>query len=235
MILTWLKSAALVALIVFLGFGSYLLWVTARVEKDLASQASATISAANAAIAHVNTATDQVGVAFTNAASSLQAVTNGANQTFGELNKPCVPGPCGTLADINKTLGTVRGTFGQIEIAANHEDKNLSTLDTQEATLFTDFDTLAKTGNSDASDLDALLKRKALQNFVDNLGPLSANFVAITGTGEHMLQTGDAVETKATDSYLHPSKNPWVRGWKATYPWLLIGAQGAVKWSPVVP
>jgi hypothetical protein len=162
------------------------------------------------------------------------------------VNAPCVPikgqvlsvtddKPCGVLANLNTTLHTFRGAAGTLESAGLHWDKNLSTLDVQEATLFADFDALAKTGNADASDLDALLKRQALQNFVDNLGPLSTNFVALTGTGEHMLQTGDAVETKATENYLHPSKNPWVRDWKATYPWLLIGAQGAVKWAPVIP
>lgn len=61
------------------------------------------------------------------------------NQSLDTINSPCGAGhPCGTLADIARTLNTVRGTFGQIEIAANHEDKNLSTLDKQELTLFGD-------------------------------------------------------------------------------------------------
>jgi hypothetical protein len=45
-----------------------------------------------------------------------------------------------------------------------------------------------------------------------------------------MLFTFDAVETKATHDYLHPSKNPFVRTWKVFQPFLLPAAQigGAV-------
>lgn len=62
--------------------------------------------------------------------------------TLKEINRPCSGNsninPCGTIADLHKTLGTVRGTFGQIEIAANHESKNLTKLDSQEEILFND-------------------------------------------------------------------------------------------------
>lgn len=51
--------------------------------------------------------------------------------------------PCGTLADVNKTLATVRGTFGQIEVATRHENQNLATLDRQEAALFADLHSTA--------------------------------------------------------------------------------------------
>ena len=43
---------------------------------------------------------------------------------------------CGTLADVNRTLHTIRGTFGQIEVAAKHENAQLTKLDSQEKTLF---------------------------------------------------------------------------------------------------
>ena len=67
-----------------------------------------------------------------------------ANQTFDTINRDCGGGhSCGTLADVAKTLNTVRGTFGQIEVATNHEDKNLATLDRQELTLFADIHSTA--------------------------------------------------------------------------------------------
>jgi ABC-type transporter Mla subunit MlaD len=89
------------------------------------------------------------------------AVLDGATATLDALNRPCgtVPSavvsaghaepmfnaplppakkPCGTLADVNRTLATVRGTFGQIEVAANHENRNLTTLDEQERQLYAD-------------------------------------------------------------------------------------------------
>jgi len=238
----WLKVAALASLVVFLWTGSYLLFVTAQSEKHVVARADATFSAADAAIQNVNSATAQVGASFTSAAISvsqtekdvaqvtrpLVGVVSGLQQTVALVNAPCAPGPCGTVADIGKTLNTFRRTAGQLEIAANHEDNNLANLDRQEDQVFNDTDNVLKNFNT-------LLTSPDLNGTIRNLRPLSDNLVAITGTGEHMLQTGDAVETKATNDYLHPPKNPWVRDWRATYPWLLVGAQGLVKWSPVVP
>lgn len=55
------------------------------------------------------------------------------------INRPCGDGAaCGTLADVAKTLNTMRGTAGQIEIAARHENAQLATLDRDEAQLFAD-------------------------------------------------------------------------------------------------
>lgn len=55
------------------------------------------------------------------------------------VNRPCSKGAaCGTLADVAKTLNTIRGTAGQVEIAAKHENAQLATLDRNEAQLFAD-------------------------------------------------------------------------------------------------
>ena len=74
---------------------------------------------------------------------------NGASlqSTIDRINAPCapIPGetytvgankPCGTLADINTTLRTIRGTVGTIEVAGRHYDRQLTTYDAQEARLF---------------------------------------------------------------------------------------------------
>lgn len=64
--------------------------------------------------------------------------------TLQAINRPCPgkgekhPAPCGTLADVNRTLASIRGTFGQIELAANHENANLTALDMQERQLAQD-------------------------------------------------------------------------------------------------
>ena len=74
---------------------------------------------------------------------------NGATlqSTLDKVNAPCAPvagqiysvdsnKPCGTLADINTTLRTVRGTFGTVEKAGRHYDQQLAKYDAQEAQLF---------------------------------------------------------------------------------------------------
>ena len=51
------------------------------------------------------------------------------------------------------------------------------------------------------------------------------DFRDMSDTSRHMLITADAVETKATFSYLHPSTNPWKRTWDAVSPFLVAGAK----------
>lgn len=103
--------------------------------------------------------------------------------TLNEVNRPCSgAAACGTLADINKTLATVRGTFGQIEIAARHENQNLGALDKQEATLFADLHSTATaaqtTLNASAGTLNAMTGTLGeAQNTIKRAGPVldSAN------------------------------------------------------------
>ena len=69
--------------------------------------------------------------------------------TLNQVNAPCKPvagqvysvdadRPCGTLADINSTLRTLRGTAGTLERAGQHYDKQLTVYDGQEAQLYKD-------------------------------------------------------------------------------------------------
>jgi hypothetical protein len=100
-------------------------------------------------------------------ADAAVALLKTGNQTLQLVKAPCVPGPCGLLADAAKTLNTARMTMGQIEIAANHEDKNLGTLDQQEATIYAG-------ANDDVQALHALLASPDLLQTVHNLDTTSA-------------------------------------------------------------
>lgn len=113
---------------------------------------------------------------------------DGLTDTLALVNRPCglssvaevgiataAPAPllpCGTLADVNKTLATVRGTFGQIEVAANHEDRNLSTLDKQEAQLYSDVHTTT-------SDLNTLIASPDIKRFLAASADTSIQVAAI--------------------------------------------------------
>jgi hypothetical protein len=107
------------------------------------------------------------------------------------VNARCVPGPCGTIADVGKTLNTVRGTFGQIEVAANHEDRNLTTLDAQELQLFTDFHGTETRLNTGLDTADALLANPNIAYAMDS--------------GAGILHTGELVEQKLAACTLHPT------------------------------
>jgi hypothetical protein len=88
------------------------------------------------------TASAAIGTLAYYGAHALASCTDAAHSfqaTLEAVNRPCVAGrPCGTLADVNRTLASIRGTFGQVELAAKHENAQLTTLDGQERTLFSD-------------------------------------------------------------------------------------------------
>lgn len=58
-----------------------------------------------------------------------------------------------------------------------------------------------------------------------NLKRILKSSANITESGGHMLSTADAVETKATNSYLHPSTNPVARAWQEIKPFIVPAAQ----------
>lgn len=80
-------------------------------------------------------AQEQVSAVSVEAKSALDQL----NRTLQIVNRPCGGGhPCGTLADVSKTLNTLRMTAGQVETAANHEDKRLTLVDAQEEQFASD-------------------------------------------------------------------------------------------------
>ena len=228
------KFAALASVVVVAGFVCvFLMQLSAEVKRaDVALSSSiATLTQVQATLeassAKVDGVTGKVG-------GLIDAFTVDARLAGGTLvsvNRGCVPGPCGTLADVSKTLNTARGTVGQVEIGANHWDRNLTTLDAQELELYTQLDAAVqgvRPVEDEAliatRDLDALATNKDVPLVVKNL----ANGL---GSLDSMLATGDAVETKAMAGYLHPSKNPWVRTYRALQPYLVPAAQiaGALR------
>ncbi|MHB1673787.1 MAG: hypothetical protein ACYCSP_06000 [Acidobacteriaceae bacterium] len=170
------------------------------------------------------------------------------NATLVDVNRPCEVGnvktnafyskfyssgsvmPCGTLADVAKTLGTLRGTAGQIEIAANHEDKRIGVLDAQEDALFADthrtlgsanatllrfsaaMDTADKTiAGLQPVEAQATATIASVNELMPNLAKTTANVTAMTDSGKNILADGAYETHKLT----HPKKKTgfWVGFW----------------------
>ena len=186
----WLRyfiASACVSVVVFFGVGSYLLWTISQSEKRLETQAGVVLIHLDRSLTEFDAQVSQLGPTLTNVAGSvsqtevdvskvahtMSGVASGIQQTIKLVNDPCVPGPCGTIADVNKTLNTVRGTFGQIEIAANHEDKNLTKLDNQEQQLFDD-------SHQALTNFNSLLTSKDLADSIHNGSVVSQNMGDMT-------------------------------------------------------
>lgn len=184
-ILDWAKTAVYISLVVFLGFCSYAVMELIRAEHQITAvltHADKSLSGVDTAVLQTSTLVPQLRTTLSGVQSSISSVASGLNQTTALINHPCVPGPCGTVADIGKTLNTTRLTLGQLEIAANHEDKNLANLDAQENQLFKDTDAtvlgfsdvevgLAKTD----TDLDAFITSPDLSKTISNVQTTTNN------------------------------------------------------------
>ena len=193
------KIAALVSLTVFLGLGSYFFWSTIQLENHLdsvAQHAGSTLTKVDSVVENAGKSVDQVSKSLSVAQSDIGSVTNSLNKTFYLVSKPCVPAPCGTIADINRSLATFRGLAGTIEIAGNHWDKNLTTLDTQEASLFNDshdvltnLSTETNTLNKTTTDLDAYFTSPDLLESTKNLNTITYNLGQTTGDFQNKFHT----------------------------------------------
>lgn len=89
----------------------------------------------------------------------VSADLNQLNVAIQEVNRPCGgKQACGTLADVAKTLNTLRGTAGQVEVAANHENERLGTMDAQEEQLVGDTHAVLVSAKADMESLDDTLR-----------------------------------------------------------------------------
>lgn len=165
-------------------------------------------------------------------ASESLAGIQGAEQqltaTLQTINRPCgAAAPCGTLADLAKTLNTARLTLGQLEVAANHEDQRIGVLDAQEAQIAADAHTLALKaggtvdaltgaanslrpveGNAALAIADLRTTEAGINSTIPDLqrtmSQLAATSANVTETTQHLdATTGDVQQ--AVHKYLHPT------------------------------
>ena len=225
------KDVALYALAVFFLAGAYA-FISFGIANDSVKQDTAQF------FAHANTNLDaitttatssvvSVSTAAGNVLDSAQRTIDKSGVTFDRINKPCkgsgdVLFDCGTIADIDKTLNATRYTATLFNVAAAHEDKQLGTFDA----ILQHTDSILGHTDMTVQHADSFISDPNMARIVENLQ-------GITYNSDHMLGTFDEVTTKATHDYLHPSPNPFVRGWKDVKPFLIPAAQigGAIAIS----
>jgi hypothetical protein len=208
------QTGAALAVLVFFALASWVLW-NARTSQ-LPLHADQVLTRLNSPTGPI-TETDKLLLALNSTTVHADLVIAHEDKNIGHYDQLV-----GGLFDRVDRLAD-RGS-ATLDAATATEQAATETLGTLNSTIG-QAQPLLEAYTASGNDLHELLKRKALADFADNLGPLSANMVAITGTGAHMMATGDAVETKATQSYLHPSHNPWARTWQAVQPFIVAGAK----------
>lgn len=221
---SWLSKIRLweIGLCICLSFVCYFIVVTTQTEKAAAVQVEAVLTHANntltalgATAKSLTTTSNQLSTSISDAsqaivasANQLNGVAAGLQKTEALINAPCVPGPCGTVADIGKTLNTGRLAIGQFEIAANSFDKNQTNFYKQEDQLYTDTDQAFNHFNT-------LLTSSDLSGSIHNFNTISYN----------LSNTTTDFQTKFHD-FLYPPPCKGIKCWiKTGYETIRIGSQ----------
>jgi hypothetical protein len=168
--------------------------------------ASTALQGLPAVLSHFQTTSDAATGVLRSASPVVASFTGTAGKlndtidlTSHRLNDLCVPGPCGTLADTNRTLATLRGTSGQVE-------KSLLVFNKHEGDLFTQESTAYSSMTKSVTDFDALVSNSDLKANIHNSATITGNFAAISTEGK------DWIHLK-----LYPTKKKgFVSGFEAT-------------------
>ena len=215
--MVWLSKIRLweISLLILIGFVSFFFWTTAQSEKEVAAQISSLLTHADLTLTELDTTlgsltstSNQLQTSLSTVSSAVKSSSDQMNLVFKKLLDPCQPlkghiygvdedKPCGTLADAARTLHTIRGFAGTLEVAGRHLDKSLKTYDQQEADLSKN--TNAVLSNlSDTIDFGHQLMVNH-QQLLDNMQRLVGNSADAMGNVKDI--TGDIrIQTKALNA-----------------------------------
>ena|ERR1700677_803993 len=136
----------------------------------------------------------------------------GLNTTLDALNRPCNTGkPCGTLANINKTLNGIDSTVVHVDLVARHEQQQLGTIDGYAADLDRNLQSVAASlsgaanaGRDTAQAATGTLKQAqvdlgTLNGTIAGLQPLEAS---LTGTANASTATINTFNGRLSDPHI---------------------------------
>jgi methyl-accepting chemotaxis protein len=131
--------------------------------------------------------------------NTVNTAGNDVHDTFTVINRPRT----GTLAGIDETIFGASALMKKGNGILDHEEKQLSTLDTQEATLFDDLHKIAVNANGEVTNLDTATTtlntllgnintsaEKAPQ-LVDNMSELADNLSKMTNDTNATVNSAD--------------------------------------------
>jgi len=169
--------------------------------KDFVPKTPLDMSKVNGVVSSVQAQVNATGPAISAAGLFMQQL----NVSATRLNVPCPENdndklhPCGTLADVAKTLNTGRHTLAEIEIGVNNFDRHEDALFDQEQQTWAKANQAIDSANTLFDDPD--------------IKTILAHVATGSGTFDHMLDTGDRVETRVTKCTLHPTFMCKFTGW----------------------
>lgn len=219
--MNWQKAklaAETLCFLVIAGSAAFFVWDTHQTQVRVRAAVSRLESAAPdpAAVANLLTESTAAIEEVRSTVKTVQPVLAGVKTITDKVNAPCPSGdytnvPCGTIADLNRTLNTARRTMGTVETAGVHYDQQLETVDQQELQLFGDLHStigalpaLISQYRDTASSINGWLKSKALEQSAENIRTMTES------GAESMSDVHDEIH-----GFVHPSKKK-MTFWTAT-------------------
>ena len=181
---------------------------------DLATTAQMQVKQSGLLITATTQNMDKVATSVTGEVSALQDTTKALTKTAQTASTSLQ-----TLTDdISPVLASTNAAVGQIgaTVAGLQPVEKAATK-------------VEKAATKSFTDIDALALNPNWPQLIENAQKVSGEFVTTVGTTNHMLFTFDAVETKATHSYLNPPHGA-AAIWPTVKPFILPAVQvtGAV-------
>lgn len=197
----WLSKVRLweVAFAVLIGFVCYFVWTVNQESKQVSSKTVSVLDHVDETLSNVDSTVSETGTSATLAVNVLASDELKLGDALDKINALCVPikgqiltitdsKNCGTLADISRTLQTLRGTIGTLETAGINFDQHQSALYNQETKLFTDTDTVINgfvpiQSKLDKAifDADGLITSDDLTGSMHHFNTISGNFALASG------------------------------------------------------
>lgn len=230
----WLLSGALATVMVAGEFACALLWQSKQDEHRLAVQVGAVLTDitrpckgphgpdACGTLAEINETVIKIGDIAVTAQLQVNQTSTLVAQ-YGKLLNGIATDIHGEMTEAQKTTAALTGTAQQAKTTLATANTVIAAEQPHLDDILKHADLVLTTGNDAVARFNAMLADP-------NIALTMKNVQGMTASGNHMLFTADAVETKATKGYLHPPTNPAARAWMEIKPFLIPAAQvgGAV-------
>lgn len=161
-----------VAVIILCGMLTATCLIVIRAAAPISQQTVATLQGWEKASAAATGVMDTARPVMSGLGNAEVQVADLIRVTNHRLNDPCSDrGACGTLADVNRTLATIRGTSGQVETGLLRFNGHSDELFTQERLTYANV-------NRAVADLDAVIANPKIPATVNNLELMSEQGVS---------------------------------------------------------
>ena len=217
-LVTYIVAGVMLCVLLYKGFG-----IVGEVNTALTTVNQPCAPGPCGLLANLGKTTTKVGDAIVTTQGQEQAIGKKVGATMDSLGT--IPGHVNTALDgLTQTEGTVSQSLQTVTAGTTRSLNGLDVAVLDTDTVIKGFVPAQTALQKSITDFDTLITNPAISQTLGNVQVVTSELGTTVATGNHMLDTADKVETKATYRYLNPSKNPFVRAYYVVEPFFLPSA-----------